>query len=123
LISYILSLVTNRSIFRLGVWAFTGFAALLPVVVAGLYWPRSTKSGAIACILTVVVLWIYFFLHAGTSDTYTVAGTGIMPVAVILAASTVAMIFVSLVTKPPEAATISKFFPVRAHRQTVLSAS
>lgn len=122
-ISYILSLVSNRSIFRLGVWAFTGFAALLPVVVAGLYWRRSTKSGAFASIITVVVLWIYFFLHAGASDTYTVAGTGIMPVAVILAASTFAMIVVSLLTKAPDQRIISKFFSSEARQKTALVAS
>ena len=31
-ITYILSLVSNRSIFKLGVWSFTGFASLLPVL-------------------------------------------------------------------------------------------
>jgi solute:Na+ symporter, SSS family len=113
LIAYVLSLLSNRSIFRVGVWAFTGFSALLPIVVSALYWKRSTKAGAYACVLTVIVLWIYFFMRAGNSDTYTVGGTGVMPVAVILAASTAALILVSLATKAPDSITIEKFFPSR----------
>ena len=38
-------------------------------------------------------------------------GTGIMPVAVILLASTAAMIVGSLLTRPPAAETLAKFFP------------
>jgi solute:Na+ symporter, SSS family len=115
LISYGLSLISNRSIFKVGVWAFTGFSALLPIVVAALYWKRSTKEGAYACVISVVVLWIYFYVQAGNSDTYTVGGTGVMPVAVILAASTAAMILVSLMTRPPDPLLIEKFFPSKQH--------
>jgi len=55
--TYALSLVTNRSIFKLGVWCFTGFASLFPVVAAALFWRRSTKWGAFAATATVAVLW------------------------------------------------------------------
>ena len=64
-ITYILSLVSNRSIFKLGVWSFTGFASLLPVVLAALFWKRSTKQGAFASVLSVVALWSYFFIQGG----------------------------------------------------------
>jgi SSS family solute:Na+ symporter len=40
--TYVLSLFSSRSIFRLGIWSFTGFAALFPVVVAAVYWLRSS---------------------------------------------------------------------------------
>ncbi|MEE9170607.1 MAG: sodium:solute symporter family protein, partial [bacterium] len=46
-ITYFISLVTERSIFRMAVWSFTGFASLFPVVVAALFWKRSTKYGAL----------------------------------------------------------------------------
>jgi len=109
-ITFTLSLVFNRSIFKLGIWSFTGFASLLPVVLAALFWKRSTKQGAIASVFSVIILWTYFFIQGWQTPGYTVGGTGIMPVAVILAVSTSAMVFVSLLTKPPELAIIQRFF-------------
>ena len=110
LVAFILSLVTARSIFRLGIWSFSGFAALFPVVVAALFWKRSTRQGAIASVLTVAVLWIGFFVTAGDEQGYTVAGTGLMPVAVMLTASAAAMVIGSLMTRPPDRAVIDRFF-------------
>lgn len=110
-ITFVLSVVTTRSIFKLGIWSFTGFAALFPVVVAALFWKRSTRQGAIASVITVAGLWIYFFVTAGDNPGYTVAGTGLMPVALILAASTAAMVSVSLMTRPPAPAVLVRFFP------------
>ena len=109
-VTYALSLVSARSIFSLAIWSFTGFAALFPVVVAALFWKRSTKHGAFASVLTVAVLWSYFFFQGWKVPGYTVGMSGVMPVAVILAASAAAMVIVSLITKPPEKATIEKFF-------------
>ncbi|HVR09489.1 MAG TPA: sodium:solute symporter family protein, partial [Thermoanaerobaculia bacterium] len=37
LVTYLLSLVFDPSLFKLGVWCFTGFAALFPIVVAALF--------------------------------------------------------------------------------------
>ena len=110
-ITYILSLVTNRSIFKLAIWSFTGFAALLPVVVAALFWKRSTKYGAMASVVSTVVLWIYFFLQGWENPAYTVGGNGVMPVAVILGVSATAMIVGSLLTTAPDQASLQKFFP------------
>src|SRR4030095_7724549 len=103
---YLLSRVTSRSIFKLGVWCFTGFAALFPVVVAAVFWKRSTKWGAFASTLSVAVLWMYFVFHGWKDADYTIGGTAVMPVAVILLASTAAMIVGSLLTKPPGAETL-----------------
>ena len=110
IITFVLSLVVNRSIFKISVWAFTGFAAMFPIVTAAIFWKRSTKYGALASVFSVVVLWIYFFIQAGDTPDYTVGGTGVMPVAVILAASAAAMIIVSLLTKPPKQEILDKFF-------------
>ena len=110
-LTYLLSLVLNRSIFKLAVWSFTGFASLFPIVIAALFWKRSTKYGAFASIISVVVLWIYFFIQGWEAPGYTVGGTGIMPVAVILAASAIAMVIGSLISKPPDPTVIKKFFP------------
>ena len=112
-VTFLLSFVTTRSIFKLGIWSFTGFASLFPVVAAALFWKRSTKPGAAASVLTAAGLWAYFFIAAGDDPDYTVGGTGLMPVAVILAASTAAMLGVSLLTKPPDQAVLERFFPSR----------
>ena len=109
--TYLLSRVVDRSIFKLGVWCFTGFAALFPVVVAAVFWKRSTKWGAFASTITVVVLWIYFISLGWKSADYTIADSGVMPVAVILIVSTIAMITGSLLTQPPKQETLEKFFP------------
>ncbi len=112
--TYLLSLVTDRSIFKLGVWCFTGFAALFPIVAAAVFWKRSTKWGAFASTLTVAVLWTWFVVHGWKTADYTIGGTGIMPVAVMLLASTAAMIVGSLLSRPPDRETLLKFFPTEA---------
>jgi SSS family solute:Na+ symporter len=111
LATYVISLFSGRSIFRLGIWSFTGFAALFPVVIAALYWKRSTKYGAFASVISVISLWIYYFTKAGESEAYTIGGTGIMPVAVMFLVSTICMIVFSVLTKAPEEATLRRFFP------------
>jgi SSS family solute:Na+ symporter len=111
IVTYLLSRVTDRSIFKLGVWCFTGFAALFPVVVAAIFWKRSTKWGAFASTISVIVLWSWFVARGWKSADYTIADSGAMPVALILLVSTVAMIVGSLLTRPPEQATLDKFFP------------
>ena len=109
-VTFLISLVAPRSIFKLGIWSFTGYASLLPLVVAAIYWKRATSGGAIASVLTVAVLWVFFFVRAWAVPGYTVGGTGIMPVAVILAAGALALILVSLVGRPPERAVLERFF-------------
>ena len=108
---FLLSLVAERSIFALSVWSFTGFASLLPVVVAALYWRRSTATGAGAAILTVIALWTWFFARGIGDADYSVGGTGIMPVAVVFAGSVVAMIVGSLLTSPPAPERVRRFIP------------
>ena len=108
---FLVSLVAERSIFALSVWSFTGFASLLPVVVAALYWRRSTAAGAGAAILTVIALWTWFFVRGIGDADYSVGGTGIMPVAVVFAGSTLAMIVGSLLSRPPAAERVAPFFP------------
>jgi SSS family solute:Na+ symporter len=109
-VAYLMSLISANTIFALGTWCFTGFSGLFPIVVAGLFWKRSTKAGAYASVLTVIVLWAYFFAQGWGNADYTVGDTGIMAVAVITPASALALIVVSLMTKPPEEARLAKFF-------------
>ena len=108
-LTYLLSLwAANKNVFDLAVWCFSGFAMLTPVVFAALYWKRATTAGAFASIIVGTLTWIVFFVLAGGSE-YTV-GPGIMPVTFCVLASTVAMIVVSLATKPPSEETLNKFF-------------
>lgn len=107
---YLVSLVADRSIFKLGVWSFTGFAALFPLVVAALYWRRSTARGAWWAVVTVGGLWLYYFQRGWQSPDYTVLDSGLMPVAVILAASSLAMVLGSLTGPAPEPDHVRRFF-------------
>ncbi|MCP3978847.1 MAG: sodium:solute symporter family protein [bacterium] len=112
-LTYAISLVAGSNIFKFGVWSFSGFAALLPVVLAALFWRRSTKHGAMAAVAAVVVSWVFFFVRGFSVPGYTVGGSGVMPVAVMLGLSALALVSVSLVTRPPERAVLDKFFAER----------
>src|SRR5205823_14755160 len=60
LLAYVVALNTPESIFELAVrFAFSGFAAMAPVMVAALFWRRSTKYGALASTLWVAA-WLVF---------------------------------------------------------------
>lgn len=101
-LTFVCSLLATQSIFALGTWALTGFAGLLPMLAATLFWTRSTAQGAVASILTVVGLWTVFFVDSlGTDGAYSIAGTGLMPVAVIVPASTLALVAGSLLGPVP----------------------
>jgi SSS family solute:Na+ symporter len=110
---FVLSQVVDRSIFRLGVWSFTGFAGLFPLAVAALYWRRSTLAGAYASIVATMSLWVFFVIRSWNEPGYSVGGTGLMPVVVILAGSVVGLVVVSWLTTPPESERLGRFFPSR----------
>ena len=108
--TFLLSLVTSRTIFGLAVWSFTGYAALLPVLLAGLFWRRSTAVGVLCAEVVVVALWLYFFLDAGGRPDYSVLGSGLMPVVVLFGASALALVLGSLLSSPPSAERTERFF-------------
>ena len=84
-------------IFDLAVHAFSGYAALSPLLVAALFWKRSTKWGALA-----VALWVAFAV-IDTARTPGATWFGLMPVVPMTIISCVLMIVVSLATRPPSA--------------------
>lgn len=91
-LAFVCSLFASQSIFALGTWALTGFAGLFPMFAATIYWRRATAGGATASILTVVGLWIYFFRDSlGSEGAYSIGGSGLMPVAVIVPAAAIAL--------------------------------
>lgn len=115
-VTYLLAIyLQRRSVFVLGVWCFTGFAGLAPLAFAALYWRRVTKYGAYACILAAFGVGGWMFWQADFGANRAWIWMGMQPVAGVVAASTLAMIVVSLVTRPPSEATIAKFFAGERH--------
>lgn len=110
-VTYGLSLFDPRRVFTLGIWCFSGFTALVPLVAASLYWKRLTKAGGYACVLVAMASWLWFFHDSGYAADPKYSFLGMLPVATITACSTAAMILVSLLTRPPSDATLKKFFP------------
>lgn len=113
-ISYILSLYEPRRVFTLGVWCFSGFAALFPLVFAAIYWRHVTKMGAYVCIIATTATWVYLFQQSGYGDNELYKVMGLMPVVILMAVSIISLVAVSFVTQPPSKETIEKFIPSRA---------
>ncbi len=112
-VSYVLALQWRQSrVFSLGIWCFTGFASLFPVLFAAIYWRRATKIGAYASILAAAGTWFYFFREAGYGASGEPVHWGLTPVTLVFGASTLALILVSLITRPPSPSTVAKFFGV-----------
>lgn len=109
--TYALSLFEPRQVFTLGVWCFSGFSSLLPIVLAGLYWKRVTRAGAFAALLTTAAVWGVLFYRSDFGRHGEDLVLGMMPVAPMLAASTLALVAVSLMTRPPSGETLDRFFP------------
>ncbi len=120
-LTYCFSLFEPRHVFTLGVWCFSGFSSLFPLVFAALYWRRLTKAGAYASILAAIGTWGYLFYQSGFAhnEKYALRFTlsdvtyEMMPVVGMCFSSLVALVVVSLVTKPPSDDTLERFFPPR----------
>jgi SSS family solute:Na+ symporter len=132
-VAYALAMRAPASIFELAVqYAFTGYAALVPLLVGALFWRRSTKWGALAVAVWTgaVVLGIAMFqasVPAPPPGTEVVAwslsgvniltraatGTyifGLLPVVTAVMGSAVLMWIVSLATARPSPATVERYF-------------
>ena len=135
-LAYLVALRAPETIFELAIqYAFSGFAALSPLLVAALFWRGSTKWGALA-----VTLWTAFAVLAvavfqeivpapapgpptviwslgGTEVlSRTPGGTavfGFMPVVPMVVVSALLMFVVSLVTPKPTKATIGKYIKTK----------
>ena len=109
-VTYGLAQLRPGSVFTLGVWCFSGFASLFPLVFASVYWKRATKAGAYACVLATAIAWIVLFRESGYGKNGDYLFLDMMPVATIIAASLVSLVVVSLMTQPPSRETLAKFF-------------
>ncbi len=125
-VTYGLSLFEPRRVFTLGVWCFSGFSSLFPLVLAALYWKRLTKLGAYASVFAAFGSWLYLFQQSQFAadphyaihlplgaETYE-----LMPVTGMIAASTLALVIVSLITPQPSEQTLAKFFPESEQQTT-----
>lgn len=109
------ALMNTAQVFALGVWCFSGFAGLFPLVVGAVYWKRTTAAGAVSCIIVTATTWCILFYRdiiaakpPGADEELLIAG--MMPVTLIIAASALTLVVVSLLTAKPSDATLKKFF-------------
>ncbi len=134
--AYAIAMTTREKIFDIATsYAFTGYAALFPLMVAMAFWRRSTRWGALASTLVVAggLAFIAYYQNAYPQPplgaepsviwaaggapllTRTSAGLaflgGFLPVAPLLVLSALAMVVVSLLTRPPSPETIERYFP------------
>lgn len=123
-ICYGLSLLGGRSVFAMGVWSFTGFAGLFPIVFAALYWRRLTAAGALAGILAMIGTWLFFFWQSdwGANQNFAIVidlgeeYEKINPVVVVVLASSLAMVATSYLTRRPSHQTMNRYFPNRTSK-------
>lgn len=133
IVAYIIALRAPQTIFDLAVqYAFSGYAALLPLLVAALFWKGSTKWGALAStlwsILAVagvaifqaivptpapgppIVAWSVGGVEILSRTPGGTAVFGFMPVVPMVIISALLMIVVSKMTAKPGQETITRYF-------------
>ncbi len=103
-VAFVLAITVESTIFRLGIWSFTGFTGLLPLVLAALYWRRSTATGAVACLLTTAIGWSVLLWRSWGH------GHGAPPIAQLLLASAAALLLGSWFSQAPSTAHLGRFF-------------
>ncbi|MGI9519482.1 MAG: sodium:solute symporter family protein [Pirellulaceae bacterium] len=124
-LTFVLSLFP-RAVFDLGLWSFSGFTGLFPLVFASIYWKRLTAPGALASIFVAGVTWFLLFRQSdfGANARYTFPeqavqlGPLVIPpmlsVVTIFVAAAITLVIVSLVTRPPDQTTMTRFFDKQA---------
>ncbi|MDA1055398.1 MAG: sodium:solute symporter family protein [Planctomycetota bacterium] len=121
-LTYVLSLILPRSVFDLGLWSFSGFTGLFPLVFAAIYWRRLTAAGAIGGVLSVLVTWSILFWRSGFGSNARYSfpeapvnlGVATLPqlhpVVFIFVVAAIAIVVISLFSRPPSEKTLAKFF-------------
>ncbi len=104
-LAYLIALRAPQGIFDLAVqYAFSGYSALSPLLVAALFWKRSTKWGALA-----VALWVAFAVAYTARVPGALVWNGFTPVVPMTLISCALMVVVSLMTRPPSDETIARY--------------
>jgi SSS family solute:Na+ symporter len=105
LAAYVIALRAPQGIFDLAVqYAFSGYSAMSPLLLAALFWRKSTKWGAMAVVLWVVAAVVYTARVPGA-----LAWFGLMPVVPMTLVAALLMIVVSLATPKPSAGTLARY--------------
>jgi SSS family solute:Na+ symporter len=135
-VAYAIALQAPQTIFDIAVqYAFSGYSALAPLLIAALFWKGSTRWGALAStVWTVVAVMAVAVFQAvvvapapGPSVVvWSVAGIevlsrtpggtavfGFMPVVPMTVISAVLMVVVSWITAKPSGETVRRYFPDR----------
>lgn len=104
--AYIGALIRPGTIFLIIQYAFTGYCLTVPVMIAALYWRRSTKEAAIVSLLVPAILIpIYFFTDWLKWTTF-----GFLPVIPLLVITIALLIIVSKLTRETPLEHTNKFF-------------
>jgi SSS family solute:Na+ symporter len=134
IVAYLIALEAPQPIFDLAVqYAFSGYAALSPLLVAALFWRGSTKWGALASTLwaAAAVIAVAVFQYTIPAPPpgpptviWSIAGVevlsrtpggtavfGLMPVVPMTIISALLIVIVSRMTAKPSAPTIARYFP------------
>jgi SSS family solute:Na+ symporter len=132
-IAYLIAINAPQTIFDLAVqYAFSGYSALAPLLVAALFWRGSTKWGALASTLwtalSVAAVAVFQYIIPAPAPgppvvAFSVAGIeviartpggtsvlGFMPVVPMVIVSALLMIVVSRLTRRPSEATLKRYF-------------
>ena len=130
-VAYVVALQAPTSIFNLATqYAFSGFSAMLPIVLAALFWRGSTKWGALAVtlwtagtVVAVAVLQAVVPPGATSIPVWTIGGLelitrtpggtdvlGFMPVVPMTIGSALLMVGVSILSRRPSDETIARYF-------------
>jgi SSS family solute:Na+ symporter len=135
-VAYAIALQAPQTIFDIAVqYAFSGYSALAPLLVAALFWKGSTKWGALASTLwtvgAVIAVAVFQAIIPAPAPGPTVVvasvagievlsrtpgGTavfGFMPVVPMTVMSAMLMVVVSWITSKPKSETIRRYFPDR----------
>jgi SSS family solute:Na+ symporter len=88
LVAFYFAVVSEVSLVALLLGAYGGVAQIFPLVFAAFYWPRATRAGAIAGLVSGLVVNTLFLVRP---DLGPIPG---------LAANTTALVGVSLLTRP-----------------------
>lgn len=107
-VTYLLILLRPDTILAVGVFAFTGFATMVPSYIGALYWKGTTSWGVVASMVIttpIVALWGFDVLPAWTTFGFHYSAPSLILATVIL-------ILVSLVTQPPSEDTVDQVFEV-----------
>ena len=133
ILAYVVAMNAPENIFELAIqYALSGYAALSPLLVAALFWRRSTKWGALAVALwtaaavaaiavfqsrvpapipgRTVTAWAMGGVDVLTRTPGGSAILGFMPVVPMVLVSAALMILVSLLTRRPGATTLGRYF-------------